>query len=106
MLTRASKVHIGLTAFWALMMVPTILFFKDSVLWVSIVSIYALVASHWSAYEAAQAGVHRDTLRQIRAVTDALAQLMTSYQEDQPDDELASAIEELQASLAEEQDKR
>lgn len=43
------KVHLALAVLWALMVVPTILFWKNSVLFVGLVSVYALVITHLSA---------------------------------------------------------
>lgn len=40
---------------WALALVPTLLWWKDSILWVAFMSLYANVASHWSAAEGAEA---------------------------------------------------
>ena len=40
---------------WTLLAVPTIVWWKDSILWVSLMSLYAIIVSHWSALEAAKA---------------------------------------------------
>lgn len=47
--------HHYLAVLWALMLVPTLLWWKDSILWVAAMSLYANVASHWSAAEGANA---------------------------------------------------
>jgi hypothetical protein len=44
-----------LAIFWALMTVPTILWWKDSILWVGLISVYALVVSHLAAYSGSRA---------------------------------------------------
>jgi hypothetical protein len=49
--------HAVAAIIWALMGIPTILFWKESILWVAIMSIYAIVVSHWSAYQASRAEV-------------------------------------------------
>jgi hypothetical protein len=48
------KFHIAMTVLWALLAVPTILFWRESILWVAFMSLYANVASHWAAAEAAR----------------------------------------------------
>lgn len=106
-MTRQAKVHLALTWIWAIAMIPSILFFRNSVLWVGLLSCYALAASHWSAYEAVRSGVDRATLEQIRSLTDALAVFMRSYHQNNPGDErLECAINELRASLAPPPEKR
>lgn len=50
-----SRVHAALTGVWVLLAIPTLLVWKDSILWVGIMSVWANVASHWSAYQAARA---------------------------------------------------
>lgn len=43
---------------WALLLVPTLLWWRDSILWVSFMSLYANIASHWGAAQAAEAEEH------------------------------------------------
>jgi len=35
------------------MVIPTMLWWRNSILWVSFMSLYAIVVGHWSAYQAA-----------------------------------------------------
>jgi hypothetical protein len=51
----AVKLHLYLTLLWAALTLPTILWWRESILWVSLISIYANIATHWSAYQAAHA---------------------------------------------------
>ena len=44
--------HLALTLVWLLLIVPTLLFWRESVLWVALMSIWANVASHAAAYQA------------------------------------------------------
>lgn len=37
------------------MIIPTLIWWKDSVLWVALMSLWANIASHWSAIEGAKA---------------------------------------------------
>lgn len=47
--------HMVMIGIWAALVVPTVLWWKDSILWVSIMSIYAILVSHWGAYQASRA---------------------------------------------------
>lgn len=51
----SSKLHLVLAIVWLILMVPTVTLWRDSVLWVGIISVYANVVSHWGAYQAARA---------------------------------------------------
>jgi hypothetical protein len=53
--TGMAQVHLVLLVAWVLLLVPTLLWWKDSILWVLVISIYANIASHWSAWEAKRA---------------------------------------------------
>lgn len=52
------RVHWTLTVVWALMLIPTLLWWSDSILWVAGMSLYANVAGHWAAAQAAEADEH------------------------------------------------
>jgi hypothetical protein len=49
------KLHLVLAVAWGGMLVPTLLWWKESILWVAFMSLYANVVGHWSAYQAARA---------------------------------------------------
>lgn len=51
----ARRLHLILTGVWAILVIPTILWWKDSILFIGIVSVYANVVSHWGSYQAAKA---------------------------------------------------
>ena len=40
------KAHIILTVIWGILVIPTILWWKDSLLWVGFMSIYAILELH------------------------------------------------------------
>ena len=40
---------------WIFLIVPTLLWWKDSVLWIAVMSIWANVMGHFSAYQGARA---------------------------------------------------
>lgn len=47
--------HLVLTVLWAMALVPTILWWNTSVLWVGLCSVYANSVGHWAAYAGARA---------------------------------------------------
>lgn len=48
------RLHAFLMVFWAVMLVPTLFWWKESILWIAIVSIYANFVGHWDGFEAAK----------------------------------------------------
>lgn len=52
---RLARVHLTLAAVWVTVGLGITLRFPDSVLWVAVMSLWANVASHLSAYDAARA---------------------------------------------------
>jgi hypothetical protein len=51
----AAVVHYCMAAVWALLLIPTLLLWKNSVLWVAFLSLYANGATHLSAAKASRA---------------------------------------------------
>lgn len=47
------KLHLILTFVWAFAAIPTLIWWRESILWVAFMSLWANVASHWAAYQAA-----------------------------------------------------
>lgn len=45
------------TLVWLVLVVPTVLWWRDSILWVGLMSVWANVATHYSAYVSARAEV-------------------------------------------------
>lgn len=56
----AARLHKWATLGWAAMAPPTLLWWRESILWVAFMSLYANVASHWAAYEAASLEGNKD----------------------------------------------
>lgn len=54
------NVHLWLAIGWALLAIPTVLVWRNSILWVSFMSIYAIVISHLAAWAAKKAEVAND----------------------------------------------
>ncbi|MEE4407253.1 MULTISPECIES: hypothetical protein [unclassified Serratia (in: enterobacteria)] len=49
------KAHLFMTLLWAALAIPSVIWWKDSVLWVIIISIYANIVGHLAGYTAARA---------------------------------------------------
>ncbi len=54
------RFHLGATCTWVCLVVPTLVWWKDSILWVALMSVWANVAAHWSAYQGARAEEHTE----------------------------------------------
>lgn len=52
--------HGVLTAVWALLIIPTLLWWNDSILWVLLMSLWANVAAHFAAWQGARAEESND----------------------------------------------
>jgi hypothetical protein len=52
---RVAVLHYVLAGLWALMLIPTLLWWKSSVLWVAAMSLYANFVGHLSAAKASRA---------------------------------------------------
>lgn len=53
--THLRRFHLAATLTWLALVVPTILWWRQSILWVALMSVWANVASHWSAWQATRA---------------------------------------------------
>ncbi|MEL4016088.1 hypothetical protein [Dryocola clanedunensis] len=49
------KMHLGAAFLWVILAIPSVIWWKNSVLWVIIISIYANIVGHLSGYTAARA---------------------------------------------------
>lgn len=54
------RFHLALTGVWMVAIVPTIIWWHDSVLWVALMSSWANMVGHASAYQAARAETNGD----------------------------------------------
>jgi hypothetical protein len=52
---KASTIHTVLTLVWVALVLPTLFLWRESVLWVALMSLWANIAAHWGAREAAKA---------------------------------------------------
>lgn len=74
---KSTKLHAAAASLWALMLAPTLAFWRESVLWVATMSLYANFVGHLSSYEAAaSAGVDQETHDKLNAIADGLADVM------------------------------
>lgn len=49
------RFHMSMTAVWFILIIPTVLWWKDSILWVALMSVWANIMAHFAAYMAARA---------------------------------------------------
>jgi hypothetical protein len=49
------RFHAAATIVWFLLILPSVLWWKDSILWVIILSVWANAASHFGAWQGARA---------------------------------------------------
>ncbi len=50
-----SRMHLIFLIFWVICIIPTLMWWRESILWVAFMSLYANIASHWGAFEASKA---------------------------------------------------
>lgn len=53
--TAHERFHLVLTVFWFIMIIPTLLWFSESVKYLVAISLYAIIIGHFSSYEATKA---------------------------------------------------
>lgn len=46
--------HFWMTGLWILLVIPTVFILRQSVFWVSLMSIYAIIVTHWTGFSAAK----------------------------------------------------
>jgi hypothetical protein len=69
------RIHGALTVAWILLITPSVLFWRDSVAWLVIMSVWANVASSaasWQAAKADRSSVSMDDLRRVEGKIDQL----------------------------------
>lgn len=48
------RVHFWLTIAWAVALVPSVVWWKNSIPWLVFMSVWANLAGHWASYQAAR----------------------------------------------------
>ena len=71
------KFHLTLTVLWTILIVPSLVLWRNSVPWLIFMSAWALVGSHWSAAQAAMADKtsHDDAARILSSIKELSDQL-------------------------------
>ena len=54
------RLHLTATITWGALVIPTILYWSQSILWVALMSVWANFVGHWSAYQAARSEAKQD----------------------------------------------
>lgn len=49
------RFHLVATIVWAVLVIPTLLWWAESITWVALMSVYACITGHWAAYSAERA---------------------------------------------------
>ena len=52
--------HKWATIVWILLLIPSVLFWSEAIMWVVLMSVWANIAGHWSAYQASRAELKQD----------------------------------------------
>lgn len=48
------RLHLAAAFVWVILAIPTVLWWKESILWVALMSVYAIVIAHLAAYNGAR----------------------------------------------------
>jgi hypothetical protein len=54
------KIHGALTLIWMLMLIPSLIWWAESIPWLVTMSVWANIAGHWSAYQGASSEIDDD----------------------------------------------
>lgn len=57
-------INLWATIFWVALIAPTLLYWRESILWVALLSIWANVVSHYTAYLAARVEVREEDIEE------------------------------------------
>ena len=56
-----TQFHKWATIVWILLLVPSVLWWSETIMWVVLMSVWANIAGHWSAYQASRAEEKQDS---------------------------------------------
>lgn len=54
---RLARFNLTMTIIWVGLLVPSLLWWKNSLVWIVLMSAYANIVGHWSAYQGSRASV-------------------------------------------------
>lgn len=57
---RMVQLHFALTILWLVLLVPTLVWWRESIVWLVIISWYANFVGQWSAYQAARSELRQE----------------------------------------------
>lgn len=55
-----TEFHKWATIIWILLLVPSVLWWNQAILWIVLMSVWANIGSHWAAYQASRAELKQD----------------------------------------------
>lgn len=56
-----TKFHKWATIVWILLLIPSVLWWSETIMWVVLMSVWANIAGHWAAYQASRAEEKQDS---------------------------------------------
>lgn len=56
-----TQFHKYATIVWIFLIIPSVLFWSESIIWVVLMSVWANIAGHWSAYQASRSEEKQDS---------------------------------------------
>lgn len=57
-----TEFHKWATIAWIILIIPSVLWWNQAIIWVVLMSVWANIAGHWSAYQASRAELKQDQL--------------------------------------------
>lgn len=58
------RVHLCATIIWGILIIPSILWWRNSIMWIVLMSAWANFASHFAAWQAARGEVKQDEINE------------------------------------------
>jgi hypothetical protein len=68
------RIHGYATIFWILMIVPSIVWFRSSVTYLVMLSVYAVIMGHWSSWQSSRVEVVQYEDASVQEVLDEIKQ--------------------------------
>lgn len=74
------KHHLVMMMIWASLALPTMLWWKESILWVAMMSLYANFVGHFSGWDASRAEANTPSMRDFRRLERKIDKLLKKEQ--------------------------